>query len=169
MSYLLYKKESLRPGTSIDSQADDIDIRAIRLRPFSFFAKEENFSCKVFLLRLYFAVITLFQTKLYYAVEKGKVIHTSYVVPKCFKFPFLEKNDFEIGPCFTSPEHRGKGIYPKVLRHVLKTGSSKTCFYMLVHSTNESSIKGVEKAGFSRCGLCERGRFNIYRKVVDES
>lgn len=71
MSYLLYKKESLRLGTSIDSQADDIDIRAIRLKPFSFFEKEENFSCKFFLLRLCFAVIAYFQTELLQHLQEG--------------------------------------------------------------------------------------------------
>lgn len=165
MSYLLYKKESLRIATSIESANEGLDIRSIRLKPFSFFAKEESFNLKIFLLRFYFAVITFFRTKLYYVVENGQIVHTSYVIPKCFKFPFLSTDDFEIGPCFTHLAYRGKGIYPKVLRFILTTGRDKSHFFMLVHSTNQSSIKGIEKAGFSKCGVCEKASFSVYRKV----
>ena len=54
--------------------------------------------------------------------ENGRVIHTSSVIGKCFKFPFLSKTSAEIGPCQTHEEFRGRGIYPTVLKYILSSG-----------------------------------------------
>lgn len=91
---------------------------------------------------------------------EGQVVHTSRVIGKCFKFPFLSKFSAEIGPCATKPNHRGQGIYPNVLRYILSDGGWKE-YYMLVREDNLSSIKGIEKAGFVRVGTVrkERGRW----------
>ena len=61
-------------------------------------------------------IMILGKSYIYYSKDNtGKVVHTSYVIPKCIKFPFLSDNDYEIGPCMTIPEYRRKGIYPEVL------------------------------------------------------
>lgn len=94
----------------------------------------------------------------------NKLLHTSYVVPKCWKFPFLCDNEYEIGPCNTLQQFRGQGIYPKVLEHIVHTiGTKDTKFYMIVDDKNQSSIRGIEKAGFRRSGIVEiRGMFKQY-------
>lgn len=86
---------------------------------------------------------------------EGAIVHTSRVIGKCYKFPFLSKHSAEIGPCATAKEYRGRGIYPMVLKHVLAHGGYSE-YYMLVHDTNTASIRGIEKAGFVRIGQVQK-------------
>ena len=60
--------------------------------------------------------ITRGRTYVYYCFDGQNKVHQSYVMKKCFKFPFLKKNDIHIGPCYTAEEYRGQGIYPAVLK-----------------------------------------------------
>ena len=87
--------------------------------------------------------------------DDGAIVHTSRVIGKCFKFPFLPNGAAEIGPCSTEQDYRGRGIYPRVLTHILVNGGYQS-YYMLVHDTNTASIRGIEKAGFSRIGQVEK-------------
>lgn len=113
----------------------------------------EGNSIKLQAVRLMFQLSTLGKAKIYVCRQNGELAHTAYVIPKCSKFPFLTGDDYEIGPCLTYPAYRGKGIYPTVLRYICSSvGSEKTCFYMIVDSGNGSSIRGIEKAGFEKCG-----------------
>lgn len=113
----------------------------------------ESRSIKKIFSRLMFQFLTHGRTQIYFVADGEEIMHTSCVIPKCSKFQFLGKDDYEIGPCFTSPKHRGKGIYPAVLRNICQNiGTENTVFYMIVDENNQPSIKGVEKAGFVRCG-----------------
>lgn len=120
---------------------------------------------KTTLVRLYFQAMTLGKAKLYYvADESGTTARVSYVAPKCFKFSFLNKRDYEICPCFTAPEFRGQGIYPTVLNYVTENvGTDDAIFYMVVDDKNVASIRGIEKVGFERCGTVRKvGLFKRY-------
>lgn len=127
----------------------------------------ESHSIKKICLRFMFQFLTHGKSKIYFIADGDELIHTSYVIPKCRKFPFLGKDDYEIGPCFTSPYHRGKGIYPAVLRKICHSiGTENTVFYMIVDENNQPSIKGIEKAGFVRCGTVRVTKFT--KKYVIE-
>lgn len=116
----------------------------------------EKKTFKLLMARLLFQIVTRGKARVYFCKHKENLIHTSYVIPKCYKFPFLNNNDYEIGPCFTYPEYRGQGYYPAMLRYICSSvGYEKTVFYMIVDENNASSIKGIEKAGFKRCGSVE--------------
>lgn len=95
----------------------------------------------------------------------NKVVHTSRVIGKCVKFPFLSRTSAEIGPCATNKEFRGQGIYPNVLKHILSNGGWDD-YYMLVHNSNTASIRGIEKAGFQRVGAVEK-RHGIWVKCAE--
>ncbi len=113
----------------------------------------EKKNLKLLAVRLWFQCITLGKAKLFCYRQNGELVHTSYVIPKCYKFPFLGKCDYEIGPCFTYPRFRGKGFYPLMLRYICANiGTEHSIFYMIVDESNLSSIKGIEKADFQRCG-----------------
>lgn len=104
-------------------------------------------------IRCLFQMITLGKAKIYCYRADGELVHTSYVIPKCCKFPFMGKEDYEIGPCFTYPKFRGKGLYSQMLKYICSSvGTYKTNFYMIVDETNLPSIRGIEKADFKRCG-----------------
>ena len=77
-----------------------------------------------------FSFLTDGKAIIVYAADKNEnVMHTSYVVPRCMKFPFLGKGDMEIGPCATYPAYRGQGIYPAVLRYICKTFAKEDTFF----------------------------------------
>lgn len=122
MSYFLfsyeYQKKVICPEIELEN-------KKLRIQKFKIGKKRRLYisgeikSIKITLSRLIFMIITLGKSYIYYCKDNtGKVIHTSYVIPKCIKFPFLSNNDYEIGPCMTIPEYRGKGIYPQVLNYI---------------------------------------------------
>lgn len=80
----------------------------------------------------------------------------------------MAENDFEIGPCRTYPDFRGRGIYPIVIDHIVHNyGGEDTTFYMSVSMANTSSVRGIEKAGFEKYKQVEKkGLFKIYH-VID--
>lgn len=144
---------------------NEFDVLEFRPSIGKIYFKGETKSIKVTIIRIWFQIMTFGKAKLVCAVNKtGNIMHTSYVIPKCFKFPFLNKNEYEIGPCNTIAEFRGQGVYPKVLNYITNTvGTESTKFYMIVDSGNLSSVRGIEKAKFEKIGEIEkRGIFKRY-------
>ena len=99
---------------------------------------------------IYWFLLTSGKAKIYLIRdEKGEVIHSSYVIPKCMKFPFMGEQDIEIGPCATRPDYRGVGLYPYVLAEIIKNESQKHGkVFMIVDDKNVASIRGIEKVSF---------------------
>ena len=122
---------------------------------------------------LYWNLITFFRAKAYVVRdEAGDIIHYSYIIPACSKFPFLRKGiyrDIEIGPCYTRKESRGNGIYPFVLSAIIKEELNNSGFaYMIVENWNHASQKGISKVGFKKVGEIRKDRFKryaIYREM----
>jgi len=129
-------------------------IRSFVPRIWKLSAPGEQLGWKARLVRLYFSLIAGSRFRVfYYTVEDGSVVHTSCVLPKCLKFPYMEKGTFTIGPCSTRADHRGKGIYKQVLREILgRKEYDGAVIYMAADSKNIASIRGMEAAGFRYCG-----------------
>ncbi|HYC54748.1 MAG TPA: GNAT family N-acetyltransferase [Candidatus Binatia bacterium] len=79
----------------------------------------------------------------------------------------LEPGDFIIGPCVTVPTHRGRGLYPAMIRAVCEErrlrGEKRA--YMVVSTDNQSSIRGIEKAGFDNAGRSDLTRIAGVRHI----
>lgn len=110
------------------------------------------------LSRFLFSIVSNpFKARLAHVEDDFGRVHSSFVVPHNFKFPFLGKKDFEIGPCYTRNDCRGIGIYPDVLKYICSSiGDEGSRFFMLVSPENKSSIRGIEKAGFKLTGKVRR-------------
>lgn len=123
-------------------------------------------SLKGRVISLFWRIITFGKGKVYtIRDDRGVVIHYSCVFPRCYKFPFLKKRDFEVGPCFTAREYRGKGLYPYVLMQIAKQELLEdNGLYLMINTENEASIRGVKKAGFKPLALMKRDVFG--RHVV---
>ena len=86
-----------------------------------------------------------------YAVYKDdELIHESWV----FKSKLLAtqlgyKRKFIIGNSVTKENYRGQGIYPFILHFILKNNPDKK-FIIFTDVSNNSSEKGILKAGFFR-------------------
>lgn len=165
MEYLLFKREfsdDLKSDGKIACRDGVYDIESITLKFGKLYVEDEKRSFGTTLSRLRFALLSKNRARIFYVRDGSRVVHTSYVIPKCRKFPFLNKNDFEIGPCYTDKEYRGLGIYPQVLKHIIINGEGTT-YYMIVSDTNKSSIRGVQKAGFEICGNVCKTKFKRYK------
>lgn len=164
METLLYKQNCTQKKTEVD-----IEIHKFTPSLFKLFLKNENKNFKSAVARLYFRLMAGKKYVVYYVLSpEGGIMHTSTVMPSCFKFRYLGKNDCEIGPCYTNKEFRGRGIYPKVLRYITSDYIAES-FYMTVHKDNASSIRGIEKAGFKRCGWIIKSKvFKVYRLAQEE-
>lgn len=136
----------------------EIYIHQRKISPFRLFARGEKRGIKSALVRLNFCFMTKGKAMIFSAYsQENELVHTSVVVPKCYKYSFCNKEDYVIGPCQTVPAHRGKGIYPYVIRYIMEViGSEDAVFYMFASHDNEKSIRGIQKAGFIECGTIRR-------------
>ena len=164
MDYYLYKKTCCNKGGQDKS---DLDVRVFCPKPWKPALDKEDIGLKTYLVRMSFWLSTRGKFKIFYVLKDHKIAHTSYQIPKCGKFAFMKKGDLEIGPCETKDEFRGQGIYPKVINHITSSAqSTDTVFYMLVAEDNLPSIRGIEKAGFVRCGTAKKsGILKRYRLI----
>lgn len=163
----LYKLDSTDAKKMPMDSCDGIDLKVFTPSLRGFFLKGEKTGIKTACIRLLFQVMTLGKAQICYVQSGNDIIHTSYVIPACAKFPFMDRNDLEIGPCYTYPAFRGKGIYPKVLSEICRRrGNDTSSFYMIVDETNLPSIRGIEKAGFVRCGSVQKSKFSKRYNLV---
>ncbi len=112
-------------------------------------------------------LFTLGKYQIIYIYDKNNIIHYSHIIPKFWKFQFMERDDLEIGPSWTHEEYRGQGIYPYVLNYIINK-FEKNCidFYMIVNKTNIKSIKGIEKSGFLQVGELKKSKvLGVYSKL----
>lgn len=120
---------------------------------------------KVSFTEYFWYIITAHNYVLYCVMnDKNEVIHKSTRIGKCYKFNFLKKNEYEIGPCYTSESFRGKGIYPFVLNQIISDNPNAN-YYMFIDEKNFSSIRGVEKAGFMLIGQIKRCSKGIWKRI----
>lgn len=156
---LLYKYEKKVNKDDLDSDRFPYSI-IVKSVGKSISFQNENFSLHLLLSRLMYFCLSSGRARIVYVYDGNKVVHTSFVVPKCSKYSFLGKNDYEIGPCKTDINYRGRGIYPHVLKYVVKHFSKQdNDFYMIVDKKNTSSRRGCEKAGFFIQGEVERTKY----------
>lgn len=167
--YYLYTKKHTDVFENISSDfLNSCHIKVITPSPFKYKLPNERHSFKLYLSRLYFWIITGGKYEIYYLCNDSDVVHSSYLIPKCSKFPFMQKGDYEIGPCVTSENYRRHGSYHFVLNHITSQEKYKrSSFYMIVNKTNEPSIKGIEKSGFIRCGSVRKTKF-LKKYVVEK-
>lgn len=64
----------------------------------------------------------------------------------------------EITYCLTGKEYRDRGFYPLAIRYLCSIAATREIkqVFMITGVGNRSSQRGIEKAGFSRCGMIWR-------------
>ena len=89
---------------------------------------------------------------------------TAQVCGRIFIFAFMPKkyHTIHIGPCWTNPQFRRKGLYYYLLQ--------KICFdypdeekYIFAHKSNLASNKGIEKAGGKPFAEGYKSKLGIYK------
>ncbi len=96
-------------------------ISEIKPRLFKAYPKQK-ITPKILMHNMYWWLLTRGKYRIWCAYDGDNVIHTSYVIPKCKKFPFLNNDSYEIGPCYTESKYRGNGIYPAAIYQIVENG-----------------------------------------------
>ena len=102
---------------------------------------------------------------IYFVKNEGEVVHVSHVLTRNPKFAFMAGKDREIGPCWTHPGFRGRGLYSRVLRRIAgDLGQGDGRLFVFAEEKNAASLKGIAKAGFSYFGAgIKSSPWGIYR------
>ncbi|MBE5747095.1 MAG: hypothetical protein E7352_02840 [Clostridiales bacterium] len=163
-NYLLY--EIADNGSSAFEQRETETVRFGKLRPFSKKGKGR-------LSNLYWWLIS---KKLYICEiadkETGEVMHYTYVMKKSYKFPFMKKDDYMVGPSVTDEKFRGRGLLGRGInfaKQEILAINANARFIGLVRQKNISSRKGIEKIGMLSTGReFRKNRLKIYKEVKEE-
>ncbi len=90
---------------------------------------------------------------LYLIYDGHNLIHRSVIMSRYFRFPFMGREDLQIGDTWTMPEYRGKGLACSAIQKIVKLNQKPGCrFWYVVEEENIASINVVEKSGFSLIG-----------------
>lgn len=100
----------------------------------------------------------LFATGDYGAVlvcdRHGAIDHRAMIMPRFARFPFMGRDDLQVGATFTRPEARGQGLALRglleVVAHHMRTGRR---FWYLTDADNQASVAVMRKAGFALAGV----------------
>ena len=112
--------------------------------------------------------------RIYYAIDKaGNVVHTAHLLPKMIRLSFMGPKDVQIGPAYTVPSARGRGIYPWVLTRIIadqlegRARGEIRRILIFCSADNAASIAGILKAGFTRIGAVKKkGMLQSYKSVL---
>jgi GNAT superfamily N-acetyltransferase len=92
------------------------------------------------------------------AVQGSRIVHASWVatqsawVGEADRFFVVPPGDAYIYQSFTTPDMRGQGVYPAVLNTIsARLGARGIAkLWIAAEKTNHSSLRAIEKAGFTR-------------------
>lgn len=89
--------------------------------------------------------------------EGAKLVHSSLVTPRYFRFPEMAADDLQIGATWTDPGMRGRGIGKQAvaLIHQAWQGEFRRMWY-LVGEDNPASIRVIEASGYGLVGVGAR-------------
>ncbi|MFM9824817.1 hypothetical protein [Flavobacterium sp.] len=100
--------------------------------------------------------------KKYFILDKGVLVHNSFLLDKVFLLKLIRKKGLTIGDCYTHPDYRGKSIYPFVIHFIAKKmliEAKNSAVFVIVNRDNASSIKGIEKSGCKKIASIEAKRW----------
>ena len=89
----------------------------------------------------------------YFIVEKGISIHNCFLFSNIYLLGLINKKGPVLGDGFTRPEYRGKSILPFVISYIVNKmvfDENMKEVFIIINTSNLSSIAGVEKTGFKR-------------------
>ena len=138
----------------------DYAVEEFKPSPFSLRSADDR-EAPPFLLHVFWYLVSSRPYRVFYTRQHGAIVHVSYLLAWNPRFAFMARADLQIGPCRTDPAHRGRGLFPATLAHIVALYPNRT-IWMFADETNEASKQGIRKAGFALIGRGTRRR-GIYR------
>jgi hypothetical protein len=134
MNYVRGNEEVFDINLYNPSFVDSIKLSKIRLTFFIWFL---------------FRVFRLFKSPYYVVIltnSKKEVVHHFVLLPRSFKYPFMEEGDLQIGDVWTRDDYRGQNISAFVISKVLKDNPyNRYNFWYLTELENTASINLARK------------------------
>lgn len=91
---------------------------------------------------------------LFLIYDSKAIVHRSVITPRYFRFPFMAREDLQIGDTWTMPEYRGKGLATFAIQKIVELHKKPgRRFWYVVEEDNIPSIRAVEKTGFVKYGV----------------
>jgi len=120
-----------------------------------------------FIVNLYWFLISLGKFEIIQLFDSQNIVHYTYITPKVYRFPFMNKTDIQIGPCYTYENYQRRGIYTFVLKFVI----SHYChdgrnLWIYCNEKNEASRKTIVKVGFKKCSFASINKFTKVIKLI---
>lgn len=123
---------------------------------------------KMLIKWLYHMVFTVGKVRIFSLYNDKTLVHYSFVTSYCYKFGFMNKSDFVIGPCWTADRFRGNRIYPitisKIAFELIKKDKGTNVF-LLIRPKNKESTNAISHSnGWIPVGTISKTKFKNYRK-----
>lgn len=148
---------------------DKINRVEIEDRFRSFFFYPRLFKLKLhpgsFFLYLFWFVFSFGRYRIFYIVDEksGVIAHYSNILPKIFKYAFMNKDDWYIANCYTDSKFRGCRLYSFALYDIANKMKG-TNIWGGTRDNNIPSIKGLDRAGYKKVSRGYKTNFfGIYR------
>jgi hypothetical protein len=93
--------------------------------------------------------------------EDGRIIHRSCLFPSFFRFPFMSRDDLQVGDVWTAAERRRHGVSTWMLKQILALQPQKVVWF-LCDASNSASAALARSAGMELHGVGRREpRFGV--------
>ena len=95
--------------------------------------------------------------------ENGGIAHSSLVMPRFARFPFMGRTDLQIGATCTRPDRQGQGLASRAINEIVDHYSEPgRAYWYLTDETNAASVAVIRKAGFTLIGTgTKHPRFGV--------
>ena len=161
MRYLFFRKDISKPAMTdnnnmITSVNERYKFETFKPSLLHITPKDMNIKFVFVVYWILYLIIWKQQGKCYehYLVyDEERLIHYSVVLPEFYRYPFMENNDIQIGPYWTSEQHRGQGICPFVILKILNRYMFRKKYaYIIIRENNIASQRSVGKCGLDFYG-----------------
>jgi RimJ/RimL family protein N-acetyltransferase len=163
MAYLFYRLETATMGV-LPVNAMDPDCKCEIWEPTLFSIRPRLVNSPAYFVWWLFHRFHIFRNRNYAvcAIYKNSMlVHRSLLTPGYFRFPFMLKDDLQIGDTWTPESYRGKGLAKFAIRSLVEHFRDRAhAFWYVVDEENHPSIAVIEKMGFELYGTGEQKAFS---------
>ena len=107
--------------------------------------------------------------EVFFLRERSEVVAQCLVTGPSKRFPFMQKNDLQIGLVQTAPAQRSKGFARRMVAAVIDAHPQCHSYWWLTTDDNIASQKVADGAGFKAAGTARRvSRLGIPRFYLNE-
>lgn len=90
--------------------------------------------------------------------DGNAMLHRLVVTPRWYRFPFMAREDLQIGGLWTSPATRGRGLARIGVREAVRRAGGGCAIWYVTDAGNRASGALAEACGFRLAAVGERSR-----------